>query len=318
MDNLTHSMAGALLGQTGLKRKSGLGMAALVIGANIPDLDAACTFWGTQSLAMRRGLTHGPIAWLLLPLLLTGLLVAFDRWQQRRGTRPPHRLPVRPGWLYLLALVGTLSHPVLDWLNSYGIRLLEPFSSRWFHGDTLFIIDLWLWLLLIGGYVWSRRAEKRNRGAWRARGRLILTVSCAYILANGAITGLAEASTAQWLKTTGRTPELVVANPVPLVPWKRDMLWRADERYGARRFDLFRGESPAMPGNDAGAPTGMRDPAIALARARNADARAFLFWSRMPVAERRADGALVLTDQRFRQQLTRGSFEVVVPRETLR
>ncbi len=45
MDNLTHSLVGALLGQAGLKKKTGLAMPALVIGANLPDVDAACFFW---------------------------------------------------------------------------------------------------------------------------------------------------------------------------------------------------------------------------------------------------------------------------------
>ena len=80
MDNLTHSLVGALIGQTGLKRKTGLAMPALIIGANLPDVDAACFFWleGTEHLAFRRGITHGPPALVLLPLVLAGLL-AFGR-----------------------------------------------------------------------------------------------------------------------------------------------------------------------------------------------------------------------------------------------
>jgi inner membrane protein len=317
MDNLTHSMVGAMLGQTGLKRKTGLGMAALVIGANIPDIDAACTFWGIQSFAMRRGLTHGPIAWLVLPVLLTALLIAWDRRQTRRGTRPEQRLPLRPGWLYVLALIGTLSHPAMDWLNNYGIRLLEPFSSRWFYGDTMFIIDLWLWMLLIGGYIWSRRAEKHGVGDWRRRGKVILTVASAYIAGNGIITGLAEARTADWLRSTARSPELVVANPVPLLPWRRVMLWRSEGYYGSRAYSLFDAQGGAAGADDAGQPTGMDDPAVSIARNRDADAHAFLFWSRMPVAQRRADGALVLSDQRFRG-FESDRFKVVVPAERLR
>ena len=76
MDNLTHSLVGALIGQAGLKRRTGLAMPALIIGANIPDIDAGCVVFGMESLAMRRGLTHGPIAMALLPLVLllaTGL-----------------------------------------------------------------------------------------------------------------------------------------------------------------------------------------------------------------------------------------------------
>lgn len=79
MDNLTHSLVGAVLGQLGLKRKTGLAMPALILAANLPDIDAGCTLYGIESLAMRRGITHGPIALLVLPLLLWALLIALDR-----------------------------------------------------------------------------------------------------------------------------------------------------------------------------------------------------------------------------------------------
>ena len=39
MDNLTHSLAGWALGQAGLKEKSRKGLAALILGANAPDID---------------------------------------------------------------------------------------------------------------------------------------------------------------------------------------------------------------------------------------------------------------------------------------
>ena len=169
MDNLTHSLVGALIGQPGLKRKTGLAMPALIIGANIPDIDATCTIYGVESLAMRRGLTHGPIAWVLLPLALAAILYGWDRWQAKRGKRPEGRLPVRFGWLYALAFIGCLTHPALDWMNSYGIRLLEPFSHRWFYGDVLFIIDIWLWIGL-GLATWFSLRRERRGGEWRRSG----------------------------------------------------------------------------------------------------------------------------------------------------
>ena len=103
MDNLTHSLVGALLGQMGLKKKTGLAMPTLIIAANLPDIDAGCAIYGIESLSMRRGISHGPIALILLPIVLWGLMLAFDRWQARRGKRPVGRLPVHKGWLLVLA-----------------------------------------------------------------------------------------------------------------------------------------------------------------------------------------------------------------------
>jgi inner membrane protein len=317
MDNLTHSMIGAALGQAGLKKLSGLGMPTLIIAANIPDLDAACTFYGTQSLAMRRGLTHGPIAMLVLPVLLTAIMIGFDRWQTRRGKRPEARAPVRPWHLLLLAFIGTLSHPAFDWLNSYGIRLLEPFSSRWFYGDSIFIIDIWMWAMLIGGFLWSRRAERRG-GDWRRRGGIVVAAVSAYILGNGALTGLAETRTAERVRADhGITPELVVANPVPIAFWQREILWRGEGQRGRRVINLAEGVLPTIfPLEvEAPAPIGMDDPRIAAAAARDPDVRAFLFWSRMPFAERQPDGSLMIWDQRFGHDVARGQFSARIPAE---
>jgi inner membrane protein len=300
MDNLTHSMAGALLGQMGLKKLTGRAMPTLIIAANLPDIDAVASFLGRESLAIRRGITHGPIALVLLPLLLTGLMLLYNRWR-------PSEQPVRPAMLLLLAYVGTLSHPALDWLNSYGIRLLEPFSSRWYAGDTLFIIDVWIWATLIGCFVWSRLREKRG-GDWQRPAWFGFSAICAYILANGLITGRAEAHTRSVLEQRGRAPVLVVANPVPVTFWRRTMLWRDALAHGSGGYTLMTGAS--LEGD--GQPIQLDHPALLAVRGRK-DVDAFLFWSRMPIVIER-DGRTFLGDQRFNSSLTRGQF--LVPLDT--
>src|SRR5690606_3813474 len=108
---------------------------------------------------------------------------------------PAEAAPVHFGWLYALSLIACLSHPALDWLNNYGVRLLEPFSSRWFNGDVLFIINLWLWLGL-GFAAWlSLRREKKTGCDWRTPARIALAASLAYIGLNAAITWQAEQRT---------------------------------------------------------------------------------------------------------------------------
>jgi inner membrane protein len=41
------------------------------------------------------------------------------------------------------------SHLLLDWTNTYGIRFLSPFSSRWFRLDINNLTDLWIWMVLL-------------------------------------------------------------------------------------------------------------------------------------------------------------------------
>jgi inner membrane protein len=320
MDNLTHSLAGAVIGQLGLKKKTGLGMATLIIAANIPDIDAAATLLGgVQHLAIRRGITHGPIAMVVLPLILTAIMLWFDRWQTRRGKRPADRLPIHKGWLLALAYIGCLSHPALDWLNSYGIRLLEPFSSQWYYGDSIFIIDIWIWAALIAGVWISRRREKKGRDDWQRPAWASFTVICAYIFANGLITGKAEADTAVAVEQrTGQAPEQVVANPMPITFWRRDMIWQMvganGKEYGETQFNLFDREPFYWKGEMIKNNTPPH--IIEQAEKTDADARAFMVWARMPVLQQDIDAndpstvSLNISDMRFRDPLVQDRFSV--------
>lgn len=308
MDNLTHSLVGALIGQAGLKRRTGLAMPALIVGANLPDVDAACFLWldGVQHLAFRRGITHGPIAWVVLPLLLAGLLYGFDRWQAKRGTRPEGRLPVRFGWLYGLSFIACLSHPALDWLNSYGIRLLEPFSNRWFYGDVLFIIDVWLWALL-GFATWFSLRRERRGGEWRRPARIAIAVALVYVGLNGAITWFHED-----IRGTSREPypREVIASPVPLAFWEREKiarLWNGQiksthfegkrDPYGYATVENIRCAWPTKAQLESGGD----------------GVEAFLFWSRVPFAERASDGSVLIRDARFYDPRARDRFSAALP-----
>ncbi|HSF17487.1 MAG TPA: metal-dependent hydrolase [Vicinamibacteria bacterium] len=155
MDPIAHTLVGAALAQTGARRKSAYGSAALLVGANLPDVDALCLFAGADTaLLFRRGWTHGIPAIVLLPLLLAGFLWVCGRRSKR------DRPPVRFGALLGLSYLAVTTHPALDWLNTYGVRWLMPFDDRWFYGDTLFIIDPWIWLIL-GGAVFLRSSYGR-------------------------------------------------------------------------------------------------------------------------------------------------------------
>ena len=315
MDNLTHSLAGAVLGQMGLKRKTGLAMPTLIIAANLPDIDAVATLLGGhQHLAIRRGITHGPIAMLLLPVILWAIMIGYDRWQAGRGTRPEKRLPVRGGWLLALACIGTLSHPALDWLNNYGIRLLEPFSSQWFYGDTLFIIDIWVWIALIFGVWLSRRREKAGLTDWRKPATAAFFAIFLYIVANGLLSSHAESEAkklviARYDQTATMPDPLIVANAVPIAFWRREIAWRDAFEMGKGEYQLGRGASI----NSKTYPHNMDSlSSTADAVAHDLDARDFLFWARMPFAEKDKAGNIVIRDQRFDNRVVRNNFEVVV------
>lgn len=167
MDPLTHTLTGATLARAGLQRTTPLAMATLIVAANIPDVDILVYEAGEYAgLALRRGWTHGPLGLLLLPIVLVGVILAWDRWVRRR--RRPEAPPADARPLLLLAFAGALTHPLLDWLNTYGVRLLMPIDRRWFYGDALFIIDPWLWLLLAGTVAAATRPSPRTSAFWAA------------------------------------------------------------------------------------------------------------------------------------------------------
>jgi inner membrane protein len=170
MDPLAHTLVGAALAETGLKKLSRYAAPTLIIGANLPDVDAIATFWGGDTaLYFRRGWSHGVLALLILPLLLAGTIWLWHRW---RGYRSPHAPPLRTGAIVALSFLAVWSHPLLDWLNTYGVRLLMPFDGRWFYGDTLFIVDPWVWLLAAAGVVLARSTSHLALAGWVLLGGL--------------------------------------------------------------------------------------------------------------------------------------------------
>ncbi|HKY02467.1 MAG TPA: metal-dependent hydrolase [Burkholderiales bacterium] len=164
MDPVAHTLVGAALAETGLKRVSRYATATLLIGANLPDVDGIASFWGSDTaLYLRRGWTHGVLGLLVLPLLLAGVMWLWNRWRGQSRSDPPafHMKAV-----IALSFLSVWSHPVLDWLNTYGVRLLMPFDGRWFYGDTLFIVDPWVWLLAAAGVVLARSQSRLALAGW--------------------------------------------------------------------------------------------------------------------------------------------------------
>jgi len=151
MDNVTHSLVGLMLA-----RVSGKNTAMMVIAANIPDVDIVSWAGGSLTyLEVHRGIAHSLIAapvWALILILL---------FRSR-------------SWLsYLACLAGVMSHLLLDWTNTYGIRLLLPFSGRWLHLDITDVVDPWILLVLLlavgapalAGLVGSEIGAKKSSGA---------------------------------------------------------------------------------------------------------------------------------------------------------
>lgn len=298
MDPITHTMTGAVLARAGLDRGGTLPFAAatLMLAANAPDIDIVSMSMGSYAgLAFRRGWTHGPIALVLLPITLTGLVLAWDGWVRRRGERAAARPALDPRAILLIAFIGVLSHPALDWLNTYGIRLLMPFSDKWFYGDAVFIIDPWLWLLLGGALIPWRRTSRRVR--------IFGAAAAAYVIAMIATSVAAESIALRAAESAGITGiEEVMYQPAPAQPHEGSVIVATRDAYTLGDFDwiapardrvmfrphaISRGDWTTRQVREA-----MTDPR----------ARDFLVWSRFPyvrVEGASGDTAVFFGDARF-------------------
>jgi inner membrane protein len=158
VDNLTHSLAGLVLGEAALAVRQRLGMpssrrfrmAALtcsVFANNAPDLDfiyTGITRGRLGYLLHHRGHTHTLLALVPLALLCAWLLpLAF----RLRGDEVSPRQRASLG---AIGLLGGVVHIALDFCNNYGVHPFWPVNDGWFYGDAIFIVDPWLIIILSG------------------------------------------------------------------------------------------------------------------------------------------------------------------------
>ena len=105
------------------------------------------------------------------------LAVALVRWL---GWKPVRWLPA-----WGIAMLGVASHILLDLTNIYGVRLLLPFSGRWFHWDLTSVIDVTIWAVLLlsvaapalGRLVSAEIGDQRKdagKAGWAVTGLLLL------------------------------------------------------------------------------------------------------------------------------------------------
>lgn len=292
MDNVCHSLLGAALGKAGLARRTPLGMTTLVVANNLPDVDVAVFATDTLAMSFRRGWTHGVPAQLLLPIVLTAIVVVCDRLFRRHATER-----VKAGQILLLSYVGVLLHVFLDFLNSYGVRLLMPFSERWFYGDALYIVDPIMYVTLGLGWWLAARREKKGKPHPFKPARIGLAVAAIYIVTMLGSNVIARREVRQGLTRAGR-PENTrfMVTPVFANPFEREVIVDIGDRY--EKGMLWFRPLPHFRPAGFGVPTGLDAPAVQpllqLPRA-----RAFLRWSRFPFVQATPQEGVWLNDYRY-------------------
>lgn len=300
MDNLTHSLVGLAIAHSGFRRRTAMATAALVIGANLPDVDAVMTFTGdpTHALAHRRGWTHGVLALAIWPFVLTWLLLQWDRWKRRTD---PQRAQPDTRWLFIAGTVGIVSHPILDWMNSYGVRLLMPFSDRWFYGDAWFIVEPWVLAVLAIGLILTTRQGMR----WAAP--VTVGVLGSYALAMVVSSRVGRRVVAE--QAHSPPARAITVSPTFTSPMLRTVIRDLGTGYEYGTLDWRDGGRYAVRGSDS---AGTSRALLAELRTTEAGAR-YLRWSRYPLLRVEGD-SVVLSDARYGRGRSAAWAVVKVPR----
>ncbi|MEQ8766360.1 MAG: metal-dependent hydrolase [Planctomycetota bacterium] len=166
MDNITHSLTGLALARAGGDRLSKGATVILIVTANLPDAEMFFQpdLGPGSYLLQHRGVSHSFFGMAILALLFPALVWLVDGFLRRRlawrGDPPKLR------GLMIAAALGLSSHLFLDWINTYGIRLLLPFDDRWFYGDIAYIIDPWIWLMLLTAGAWVQDRSSIGDAFW--------------------------------------------------------------------------------------------------------------------------------------------------------
>jgi inner membrane protein len=148
MFNSTHTLVGLAIARIVPEKWARYGTATALIASNLPDIDSIAGFWGTAAyLDHHRGITHSLFGIPILSALLAGVMYFFSG---------------NFGRTYAIALLAMATHPVLDYLNPYGLRPFLPFNRTWFYGDLVSIIDPYLDTILLLGILGSAVRKVRR------------------------------------------------------------------------------------------------------------------------------------------------------------
>ncbi|HEY8413176.1 MAG TPA: metal-dependent hydrolase [Pyrinomonadaceae bacterium] len=317
MDNLTHSLVGLTAAKTGLERLSPGATLLCVLAANAPDSDVVVGVFGDRwdLLQHHRGITHSIVGTAVLALLLPLIFYAVDRLWARVRHRPP-KTNLRG--LLIVSFIVSATHPLLDWTNNYGIRLLLPWNPRWFYGDLVFIVDPFIWVILIAGLllIWRVRAETKAKIAFASFAVVVAYWGMlAFAHAGAAATGGEEAQ--RIAASNGETISRLAAMPTLANPLRWDCVFETDKATYRFRVAL-NGQTPAGRVIRYPKPSGPLDAALREV-AGEKPARVFLGFARFPVA-RLSDPScttqtlLQLADLRYTEPgASRGTFALELP-----
>ena len=151
MEPVTHALASLALGQTRLNRVSRLATPMLLVSGLAADLDWLAYLGGPRLfLAAHRTATHSLLGAALIACTTAALFSTVAR------SRPASEPPVQFFPALIVCSAGAVMHLLLDLSTSYGVKLLWPFSGKWYAWDFAPSLDPLMLLLLLAALLLPR------------------------------------------------------------------------------------------------------------------------------------------------------------------
>jgi inner membrane protein len=304
MEPVTHALTSIALGRAGLNKITRGATPMLLVSGLIADVDWVTRLGGAATfLRGHRTLTHS-----LVGTAAIIALVAVASWLT--GRKYP-KFAVRIFPALAICTLGAGAHLLLDMLNGYGVKLLWPFSPKWYAWDLADSVDSWILFFLLVGLlipelfrlVLEEIGSKPKRHG-RQRGAIVGLVFVALIIAGRALAHQRTIALLDSRDYRGQTPLVVAAFPRPSNP----LLWSGVVETDNAVINL---EVPLGPGREF-------DPELADVRfkpdssvtLKNAvsspTAIDFLNFARFPLASVQPEGngfQVRLRDMRFASEL---------------
>jgi inner membrane protein len=314
MEPVTHALTSFALGRAGLNKITRAATPMLLVSGLIADVDWVTRLAGADTfLRGHRTVTHSVIGSVAIIAV-----VAATSWFAGRKY-PKFAAGIFPA--IAISAIGAGAHLLLDMLNGYGVKLLWPFSPKWYAWDLADSVDSWILFFLLAGLllpelfrlVLEEIGSKPKRHG-RQRGAIVGLVFVALVIAGRAFAHERAIALLDSREYRGQTPLEVAAFPRPSNP----LLWTGVVETDNAIFNL---EVPLGPGREFDAESAdvhfKPEPSVTLKNAVSSSAAIeFLNFARFPLAsvQPQGDGFQVrLRDMRFQSELAgqRGIIAVI-------
>lgn len=308
MEPVTHALTSIALGRAGLNKITRAATPMLLVSGLIADADWVTRLGGAETfLRGHRTATHSLVG----TAAIIAAVAAGSWFIGRKYTK----YTVRIFSALAICAIGAGAHLLLDMLNGYGVKLLWPFSPKWYAWDLADSADSWILFFLLAGLILPElfrlvleEIGSRPKRHGRQRGAIVALIFVALVIAGRWFTHERAIALLDSRDYRGQTPLQVAAFPTPSNP----LLWSGVVETDNAIFNL---EVPLGPGRAFDpklAETHFKpDPSLTLKNAvASSTAIEFLNFARFPLAsvqrqiQPQGDGFQVrLRDMRFASEL---------------